>query len=389
MAEFTIIELMTAVAFYITIAFLMYKYRKKAQVEGKVIFLYKLNYGLNFMKKAGEKLKPLWKIIGTIGVIVIIYFMLNTTWMFYKNMQDIFIKPETAEKAYIIIPGIQTPGSPIYLPFWHGIISLLICMVIHEGAHGIASAAEKIKIKASGVGMFLFIPLAFVEPDTKQMMKSKILSQMRIASAGPLSNIILAFIVLLFIANVVNPAITALVELNGITVEGFVEGAPLQNTGISIGEIILSINDIETMNYSAFSYTLSRIAPGTEITINTDKGNYVLTTAEHPQNSSLSYIGVYPGQNWDYKQEYSQKYGFWLDVFKWFSELLVWLANLSLILGIMNSLPIGIADGGRIMYNLLTLFIKNEKIRNQIMSIITYGVITIIIINVAGSYLIP
>jgi len=59
-----------------------------------------------------------------------------------------------------------------------------VVVVVHEGCmHN--SAAQRIKIKTSD-GFFRVLPLAFVEPDEKQLGKRPLWQQLRVFAAAPL-----------------------------------------------------------------------------------------------------------------------------------------------------------------------------------------------------------
>ena len=99
------------------------------------------------------------------------------------------------------IPGV-TPVIPgITIPFFAGIISLIILLVVHEFSHGILSSLAKVKIKSIGIVLFGIIPMgAFVEPDERQITKLSVQKQNRIFIAGISANMVacLFFFVLTF-----------------------------------------------------------------------------------------------------------------------------------------------------------------------------------------------
>ena len=68
-----------------------------------------------------------------------------------------------------------------------------MCLVVHEGAHGIVGVMEKIGIKTGGFAIFIAMFAGFVEPDEEQFSKAKKISRLRLIGAGPTSNVIFAF----------------------------------------------------------------------------------------------------------------------------------------------------------------------------------------------------
>jgi len=89
------------------------------------------------------------------------------------------------------------PLPPFYFVYW--LIIILIVAVTHEFSHGIFARLYKLKIKATGFGFLGPFLAAFVEPDEKQLQKSKPKKQLAILSSGTFSNFIFAIIFLLVI----------------------------------------------------------------------------------------------------------------------------------------------------------------------------------------------
>ena len=73
-------------------------------------------------------------------------------------------------------------------------LSIPIVLVIHEGAHGIVAALEKIKIKTGGFAIFIAMFAGFVEPDEEEFDKAKKISKLRVIGAGATSNVIFAIV---------------------------------------------------------------------------------------------------------------------------------------------------------------------------------------------------
>ncbi|MBI5228942.1 hypothetical protein HY991_02440, partial [Candidatus Micrarchaeota archaeon] len=70
--------------------------------------------------------------------------------------------PAPAAGAMPVIPGIT-------IPFWEGIIAIIIVASVHELAHGVMCNIVKLRIKSSGALLFGFLPIgAFVEPDEEK-----------------------------------------------------------------------------------------------------------------------------------------------------------------------------------------------------------------------------
>ncbi len=88
----------------------------------------------------------------------------------------------TASGGTFLLPGIN-------LPFFEGIIALVVVLVVHEGAHAVLARIAKVPLLSSGIAFFGIIPVgAFVEPDEKKLMKVDAPRQTRVLVAGATAN---------------------------------------------------------------------------------------------------------------------------------------------------------------------------------------------------------
>lgn len=90
----------------------------------------------------------------------------------------------TAPGGTLLLPGVN-------LPFFEGILALIVIMMVHEGSHAVLARIAKVPIKSSGIVLFGIIPIgAFVEPDEKQLEKVDRIRQTRVLAAGSGANFI-------------------------------------------------------------------------------------------------------------------------------------------------------------------------------------------------------
>ena len=88
----------------------------------------------------------------------------------------------------LLLPGVN-------LPFFEGILALVIILAVHEGAHAILARVGKVPILSSGIVLFGIIPIgAFVEPDEKKLAKLESVAQTRVLVAGSSSNLMFSLI---------------------------------------------------------------------------------------------------------------------------------------------------------------------------------------------------
>ena len=60
-----------------------------------------------------------WKYFMTLGVFVSFVAMIYITWLMVSSLETITTTPSVS----IIIPGVEMPGSSIYIPLWYGLLA--------------------------------------------------------------------------------------------------------------------------------------------------------------------------------------------------------------------------------------------------------------------------
>ena len=360
-------DLIFALIFYALLVLFFFKHRSKFEVQGKIFALYKTKIGLRLMDKLANWCPSFWRFFGIIsiitgfaGMVVIVIFLIKGTW-------DLIFVPNALPAVAPVLPGIKVmPGLPV-LSFWHWIIAIFVVAVIHEFCHGIWARVYNIKIKSSGFAFLGPILAAFVEPDEKVMNKRPRYQQLAVFSAGPFSNVIMGVIFLLIINFVTGPFNNSLYEGEGVEVATVVDNFPADKSGIETPFIITGVNDNETLTVGAFVQATNDVSPGDVIKLRTDKGEYALVTVKNPDNASKAFIGIAGlSQKQKLKQESIDKYGdFFPKFFSWFSLLTLWLAVVSVGIGLFNLLPLGPIDGGRMFLTGMLVVTKGNKERSK------------------------
>jgi membrane-associated protease RseP (regulator of RpoE activity) len=336
--------------FYILLAIVIYVYRKKFQVEGGFILLYRTNFGIDFMNRFAEKHKEFLKIVGYTAIGVGFIGMLAICGLLIKGIYDLIFVPSAAPTLSLVIPGVQIPGSPIFVPFWYGIISLFIVIVFHEFGHGIIARSHGIKIKNTGFGFMGPLPLAFVEPDEKQVVKKDSVAQQSIFAAGPFFNVILFCFVLVLTLLIINPLTTAMVTPQGVSFGTIQKDFPAAQYGLEKDMIYTNLNGLQINDSTQLANSLSCVKPGESVTISNENKSVTLITVANPKDSTKGYLGV-SGIKTNYvlkSQEWWFKGGYYI-LFV-LATLLEWVATLSLGIGLANLLPLGPVDGGRMLH---------------------------------------
>lgn len=364
----------------------------------------------NFIDATAQRSPRFWRWSMNCGIPVAVFFMMLMVVLLIYSLQSLLSSPQVG----IILPGVDIPGSPIYVPLGFGIIALMTVMVVHEFGHGIIARVEGVRIKSIGVLLLAVLPGAFVEPDEEDIEKSKRISKLRIYAAGSIFNLGLAAISLIICLLISVMMIGSIfVGLPGISIPGTTVTTP--NIGYNIsgpiyptfheegmqissvvpgspadgllkeGMVIQSINGIPTTNSTQYLQLQSTITKGQNLSIQTDQGTEKITTGTNPNNASRGYIGIRSQSNLIVNQDVASKYG---DQLPWFlyslKDLFFWIFLLNFAVGTFNLLPMKPLDGGLMLEELLRYRISENKVQ-KIINPLSYFLILIIVVSIGYS----
>ncbi|MDD5331449.1 MAG: site-2 protease family protein [Candidatus Nanoarchaeia archaeon] len=317
------------------------------------------------MDKISRRFPRLQKILYHFGWISCFFGMGFIFYFLIKGTINLILNPGSQPALAPVLPGVAIPGMPT-LSFWHWIVAILILATIHEFSHGLVSRLHNIKVKSSGFAFLGPILAAFVEPDEKQLQKSKKTAQLSVYAAGPFMNVITGFLFLL---------VSSFFVFSGVQIVNIVESSPASQSGIVAGENILMIDDY-TINYvSDFKKSLNDLEIGQEVIVKTDLDEYKIIAEENPNSEGKAYLGltvdtVYPTDSKLLK-----------GIIVWVKMLLYWLFVASVGVGLFNLLPLGPVDGGKMLYTGIFGLTNNEKIAKRIWIVISSFCLLLIIIN--------
>ncbi len=206
MENFVVYDLVFFVLFTLFVILFLYKRRKKLEREG-ILYLYRTSWGLKTIDRIGKKYKKTLKFFSYVSIVTgyilmasILYLVFQIVYLYYK-----FPDVVRAVKVPPIVPLIPYLPEifkisflpPFYFTYW--IIIIAIIAIPHEFFHGIFARFYKIKVKSTGFGFLGPFLAAFVEPDEKQMSKSKISNQLAILSSGTFANVLTAILFFLLL----------------------------------------------------------------------------------------------------------------------------------------------------------------------------------------------
>lgn len=321
-----------------------------------------------------------WKWFMNIGIIVSFVLMVLITYSLFLSLSTITQTPSVS----LVIPGVEVPGSPIFIPFFYGLIGLATVIIVHEFSHGILARAEKINIKSIGLLLFAVLPGAFVEPDEDDMKKAEKSSRMRVYAAGSIANISLFVVAFLIMTAISSFVIPGTFHETGIEIERVIDGAPADNI-LKPGMIVESINGYNINGSDAYSKAVSNLKPGEMVNITTNTGDYNFTAGKNPNNASIGYMGVQGIKHYQIDSSVVNTFGNQLP-WIWFEllDMFMWIAFLNLAVGLFNLLPMKPLDGGHLFEELLDYKLP-ENIVKPVVTLVSWFLIFIIAISlIAG-----
>jgi membrane-associated protease RseP (regulator of RpoE activity) len=246
------------------LAFLL-KDKFDISIEGIVIML-KTDKLEHLITRIANLSPRFWKYFINLSVPLGLFFMIVMLVSLIISLQLMFETPTVS----LILPGVDVPGSPIYVPLFTGFIALATVLIIHEGGHGILAKAEGVSIDSVGLLLALVIPGAFVEPNEDDIKRLNSFSRIRIYFAGPMFNIALCLIALVITAGIGGfIASEDLYTSDGMEISSVVPASPADGV-LSQGMVIKEINGIKTTNYSSYTKYLSTTHIGDNLTITTE-----------------------------------------------------------------------------------------------------------------------
>lgn len=310
----------------------------------------------NFIKRMANLSPKFWKWFMNIGIVISYIAMIYITWTLVSSLSSMLETPSVS----LVIPGVEMPGSSIYVPWGYGLIALATVLIVHEFSHGILAIVEKINVKSVGLMLFAILPGAFMEPDDEEMKEAKKSSKLRIYAAGSMANITLAVIALLIVSAVGSYVIPSTFEEHGIEIDRLVGDSPASKV-LKEGMVIESIDNHKVHDSNSYVNAVNNLKPGQNITIGTNEGDYSIVLDKNPNNESKGYMGIQAAKHYELNDGVASTYGDSLP-WIWFNilELFQWIFMLNLGIGLFNLLPIKPLDGGHMFETLLSYKVSEK-----------------------------
>ncbi len=339
------------------------------------IIMWKTDKLRGIISKISNFSPTFWKWYMNVGIVVCYIGMVAMAWILLSSLQTVFDTPSVS----IVLPGVEIPGSPIYVPFLSGFIALATVLIVHEFSHGIQAVGEKIPIKSVGLLLVAILPGAFVEPDEDELKKASRISRLRVYGAGTMANITLALIALLIVSGI-SYEIPALFDEDGIEISRIVGDSPSEGI-LKQGMIIESIDGNKINNSQNYIDIVSSFSPGDNVTVQTDQGNYNVVLGKNPNNESVGFFGIQASKHFELKDNSMGDLPWALFTL---AEIFQWIFTLNLGIGLFNILPIKPLDGGYMLEILLSYKLSENQYKPIVNSLSAVFAIVIVFSIVAG-----
>ena len=316
------------------------------------------------------------------------FFLLN-------NVSNYFVAQSDFSELTILIPGVTLTSAPAITFF---LLSIPIVLVMHEGAHGIVAALEKIKIKTGGFAIFIALFAGFVEPDEEEFDKAKKISKLRVIGAGATSNVL--FAIVLGAIMLTNPIFGMVLEdiplfgevivntfyelSQGVLILSIIENSGAEQAGLLANDIITKINDIPIHGPADFPVLNPGETASVSIIRDGQALEFGLEVMASPDDPERGLIGIMRDNSITHKPV--MNFIDWTNVDLNISWFLLWLWMISFFIGIINMLPLPILDGGKFIHTIIDKRISDKSVNTVMWGIYAFT-FALFGLNIALSYM--
>lgn len=369
---------------------------QKYGVEIKVYSLVYKNKGVNsVLIKILSRTRRGIRVFADVSVIAGFLMMGYAFYFLLNNILNFFVAQDEFSELTVLIPGVTLTSAPAIAFF---LLSIPIVLVMHEGAHGIVAALEKIKIKTGGFAIFIALFAGFVEPDEEEFNKAKKISKLRVIGAGATSNVM--FAIVLGAIMLTNPIfgmvldsiplfgeviLNVFYELSqGVLVLSIIENSGAEQAGMQANDIITSINEIPI--HGPVDFPILNPGETASVTVLRDSQTleFGVEIMPSPEDPKRGLIGIMRDNSIPYKPV--MNFIDWTNVDFNVSMFLLWLWMISFFIGIINMLPLPILDGGKFIHTIIDKRISDNAVNGVMWGIYAFTFV-VFGLNIALSYM--
>src|SRR2546427_12518679 len=112
------------------------------------------------LERIGGRFQRTWRLYFDIGAVLGVGFIAFILYAIAKNAISLFQRSSQAGPTLVIVP---LPGVTVSWEIFPDILlAIVVVLIRHQAAHGIASVLDNVRIKYSGVVMAIFFRGGFV-----------------------------------------------------------------------------------------------------------------------------------------------------------------------------------------------------------------------------------
>ncbi|MCS7118073.1 MAG: site-2 protease family protein [Thaumarchaeota archaeon] len=202
----------------------------------------------------------------------------TATYFLLISLMAILTRPEVQQAqreagpaSFLLLPGINP-----YLPVIYGWLGIFVALMVHEGAHGIIAMRYGYTVKSTGLILFLGIPIgAFVETEDSEMRQGRLREVLKILSAGPTSNAVVAIASLVAMVAIASSVTVSL----PLEIESVMEGGPASAAGLRPNDQINSVNGVPVNSVLQLSNAFASIGIGGKVELGVIRDGNFLTVS--------------------------------------------------------------------------------------------------------------
>ncbi len=334
-----------------------------------------------FIDRLAKKAPRFWKWYMNIGIVISAVFMILMAVSLVLSLRTLMSTPSVS----LVIPGVEVPGSPIYIPLLSGLIALATVLIVHEFSHGILSRVEGISLNSIGLLLFAVLPGAFVEPNEEELNELERPAKMRIFVAGSMANLTLAAIAVIIMMTISSFVMPVVFHEDGVAITQLTEDGNAINY-LSEGMVIKEINNHSINDSASYQEAVSTLRPNETVDILTDQGEYSFQLKTNPNNASLGFMGIHAQVHNVISDDYdNQFYTPLLWALMPLNELLFWIFFLNFAVGTFNLLPMKPLDGGHLFENILS-YISPESVYKPVVTFMSFFMGIIIVVSLVVGF---
>ncbi len=343
--------------------------RKWGITIGPFYVMFRVRRFVSFLDWMASRNRLAWLVFLEASIPLGIGQMLFAYYWLSRNLIGLIIPRGGGAPVYPLIPGITIGPSALkyFIP------AILVILVTHECAHGVAARLGHIRIRSMGVIVAFLMLGAFVEPDEEELERAPLRVKLRVLSAGSAANLLVGLMLLLLTGALF------IQTPSGIVVVGTLEGYPAHGK-IAPFSVIIELNSTKVNSVAELAEFMKNSTPGSRIIVRLIDPTgaprvVILKLAPRPDDSTKGFMGIRIADYNPPRIPMPPRVSLEL---MW---LLMWTHMLCLSAAILNMLPIYPFDGGRIMFMLTDEYIKNRTVNMGIKSLLTVSSAALLIVN--------